>query len=159
MRLAAAMTRLTIAGAFSGAIARVPTRAALPAWGTSSSPVSVSTGTSSVDSGISASSPERALTPPGRTFAEAAGAATRVAPIAARNRAQTSAAVRLRRATFGATPGTNGIHYLLREPAGLAVGLALKDLRLHLEGGLAPKTWFPRSRPLEGRDSAYVCKR
>ena len=43
MWLAAAMTRLTIAGAFSGAIARVPTRAALPAWGTSSSPVSVST--------------------------------------------------------------------------------------------------------------------
>src|SRR6202042_2483586 len=133
MWLAAAITRLTIGGAFSGAIARPLTRAALPACVTSPSisPVSVSTGTSSVDSGISASSPERALTPPGRTFAEAAGAATRAAPIAARNRAQTSAAVRLRRATFGATPGTNGIHYLLREPAGLAVGLALKDLRLH----------------------------
>ena len=33
MWLAAAMTRLTIAGAFSGAIARVPTSAALPACG------------------------------------------------------------------------------------------------------------------------------
>src|ERR1700744_4980398 len=136
MWLAAAITRLTIGGAFSGAIARPFTSAALPAWVTSPSispdSTSVSTGgTSSVDSGISASSPERALTPPGRTLAEAAGAATRVAPSAASKAARESAAMRLRRATFVATPGTNGIHYLLREPAGLAVGLALKDLRLH----------------------------
>src|ERR1700742_2756181 len=134
MWLAGAITRLTIACGFTGAIARPLTRAALPACVTSPSisPVSVSTGgTSSVDSGISASSPERALTPPGRTLAEAAGAATRVAPSAASKAARESAAMRLRRATFVATPGTNGIHYLLREPAGLAVGLALKDLRLH----------------------------
>src|ERR1700761_8811529 len=133
MWLAAAMTRLTIAGAFRGAIARPFTRAALPAGVTSPSisPVSVSTGgTSSVDSGISASSPERALTPPGMIFAEAEGAATRVAPITASKAARESAAMRLRRATLAGTPGPNGIHYLLREPAGVAVGLALKDLRL-----------------------------
>src|ERR1700759_3565212 len=35
---------------------------------------------------------------------------------------------------------------LLRRPTGLAVGLALKELAPPPGGGLAPKTWFPRSR-------------
>jgi hypothetical protein len=41
--------------------------------------------------------------------------------------ARESAAMRLRRAVLLATQGVNCINYLLRMPAGLAVGLALKE--------------------------------
>src|SRR5262249_44703092 len=46
--------------------------------------------------------------------------------------------------------------YLLRRPTGLAVGLALKGLAPPQRRGLAPKTWFPRSRMPGGlQDSAF----
>jgi hypothetical protein len=44
---------------------------------------------------------------------------------------------------------------LLRVPTGLAVGLALKELRSH-HGGLAPNTWFPRSPAARGRELGVV---
>src|SRR5882757_100995 len=144
MWFAAAITRLTAAGALAGAIAREPTRRALPtvAVSYSVSPVSV-TGTSvSVDSGISAASPDRALTPPGRAFAEAIGTATRNVAATATKVAMKSAALELR-AAESATPGANCIHYLLRMPPGLAVGLALKEPALSLVGEFAPKNLVP----------------
>src|SRR6185312_5381179 len=154
MWFAAAITRLTASGALAGAIARVPIRRALPTAPVSSSASPVSASVASVDSGISASSPERALTPPGRAFfAVAVGAATRKVATTASAAASRSAAVGLRRAADSATPGANGIHYLLRVPAGLAVGLALKEHCAPTDdGGFAPGTWFPRSRPFLGRD-------
>src|SRR5437764_11641686 len=127
------MTDLTAGGALAGATASPLTIVAF-APGVVVGAGGVVVGVVDVDD-VSPGAP----TPPESAYA---GPAARSAADAAPQAAS---------AAFDPIPG-NRNSCLLRVPAGLAVGLALKEQRPH-RGAFAPGTWFPRPPAARGAGS------